>query len=77
MGDGLNIYEYCRNNPVLYRDPSGHDAVNQGNLYRNILNVHLWLLCTNLPLYPKQGQRVKNSVLSGGHRNSYSSHRFY
>ena len=32
-GDGLNLYEYCRNNPVLYRDPSGHDAVNQGNLY--------------------------------------------
>ena len=34
-GDGLNLYEYCRNNPMLYRDPSGHDAVNQGNLYRN------------------------------------------
>ncbi len=32
-GDGLNLYEYCRNNPVLYRDPSGHDAVNQENLY--------------------------------------------
>ena len=25
-GDGLNLYEYCRNNPVLYRDPSGHDV---------------------------------------------------
>ncbi len=24
-GDGLNLYEYCKNNPVLYRDPSGHD----------------------------------------------------
>ena len=34
-GDGLNLYEYCRNNPMLYRDPSGHDAVNQGNLYSN------------------------------------------
>ncbi|MDE6947360.1 MAG: RHS repeat-associated core domain-containing protein, partial [Anaeroplasmataceae bacterium] len=34
-GDGLNLYEYCRNNPVLYRDPSGHDVVNQGNLYKN------------------------------------------
>ena len=32
-GDALNLYEYCRNNPVLYRDSSGHDAVNQGNLY--------------------------------------------
>ena len=34
-GDGLNLYEYCKNNPILYRDPSGHDAVNQGNLYGN------------------------------------------
>ncbi len=33
--DGLNLYEYCMNNPVIYRDPSGHDAVNQGNLYGN------------------------------------------
>uniref|UniRef100_A0A0N5B1M7 Colicin_E5 domain-containing protein n=1 Tax=Syphacia muris TaxID=451379 RepID=A0A0N5B1M7_9BILA len=24
-GDGLNLYEYCRNNPVIYRDPSGHN----------------------------------------------------
>ena len=26
-GDGLNLYEYCRNNPVLYRDPSGHGVI--------------------------------------------------
>ena len=32
-GDGLNLYEYCRNNPMLYRDPSGHDTVNQKSLY--------------------------------------------
>ncbi|MFG6410656.1 MAG: RHS repeat-associated core domain-containing protein [Bacteroides acidifaciens] len=23
-GDGLNLYVYCRNNPVYYADPSGH-----------------------------------------------------
>ena len=22
-GDGLNLYAYCRNNPVVYYDPSG------------------------------------------------------
>ncbi len=38
-GDGLNLYEYCRNNPVLYRDPSGHDAVNQGNLYTSDMDL--------------------------------------
>ena len=26
-GDGLNLYGYCRNNPVLYRDPSGHGVI--------------------------------------------------
>jgi hypothetical protein len=23
-GDGLNLYAYCANNPVVYYDPSGH-----------------------------------------------------
>ena len=25
-GDGLNLYAYCANNPVMYYDPSGHDG---------------------------------------------------
>ena len=25
-GDGLNLYAYCRNNPVYYTDPSGHSC---------------------------------------------------
>ncbi len=23
-GDGLNLYAYCANNPVVYYDPNGH-----------------------------------------------------
>ncbi|MBB5198174.1 RHS repeat-associated core domain-containing protein, partial [Anaerocolumna cellulosilytica] len=26
-GDGLNLYAYCANNPVMYLDPSGYGAV--------------------------------------------------
>ena len=26
-GDGLNLYAYCKNNPVVYYDPSGHDQL--------------------------------------------------
>ena len=26
-GDGLNLYAYCGNNPVMYYDPSGHTKV--------------------------------------------------
>ena len=25
-GDGLNLYAYCANNPVVYYDPGGHDS---------------------------------------------------
>ena len=25
-GDGLNLYAYCGNNPIIYFDPSGFDA---------------------------------------------------
>ena len=25
-GDGLNLYAYCHNNPVMYVDPSGHES---------------------------------------------------
>ena len=26
-GDGLNLYAYCGNNPVMYYDPSGHGMI--------------------------------------------------
>ena len=26
QGDGLNLYAYCRNNPVIYWDPSGYEV---------------------------------------------------
>ena len=30
-GDGLNLYAYCENNPVIYYDPSG---INQKICYQ-------------------------------------------
>lgn len=33
-GDGLNLYEYCRNNTITYKDPTGHNiCVTQRDLY--------------------------------------------
>ena len=30
-GDGLNLYAYCRNNLVIYYDPSGYACESKGN----------------------------------------------
>ena len=33
-GDGLNLYEYCRNNTITYKDPTGHNICpTQRDLY--------------------------------------------
>ena len=31
--DGLNLYAYCRNNPVMYADPSGHGTNSAADRY--------------------------------------------
>ena len=31
QGDGLNLYAYCRNNPVVYWDPSGYGDIPSGD----------------------------------------------
>ena len=33
-GDGLNLYTYCDNNPVIYYDPSGYVCTEKYNLYK-------------------------------------------
>ena len=36
-GDGLNLYTYCDNNPVIYYDPSGYKLTNcQKNIYNKL-----------------------------------------
>ena len=32
-GDGLNLYAYCANNPVMYYDPSGYARLCPGGKY--------------------------------------------
>ena len=36
-GDGLNLYAYCKNNPVYYVDPSGHWCDRKEKVYKDLL----------------------------------------
>lgn len=33
LGDGLNLFAYCQNNPLKYYDPSGHSCDKKGNQF--------------------------------------------
>ena len=36
-GDGLNLYTYCANNPVIYADPSGHWCDKKEKIYKELV----------------------------------------
>ena len=35
-GDGLNLYSYCANNPVMYYDPSGNGSDHNNDAEKNV-----------------------------------------
>ena len=47
QGDGLNLYAYCGNNPVVYDDPSGYKrklVLRRGKLVKVLMRVVVILL---------------------------------
>ena len=67
-GDGLNLYIYCRNNPVSYVDPSGHwcdqkEQVYQGLLKREGLTADTVDPDTQLRLMAEAANQVKEKSL--------------
>jgi len=42
-GDGLNLYAYCQNNPVMYCDPSGYMGLCPGVKFTQGMNNQIYL----------------------------------
>ena len=73
-GDGLNLYAYCRNNPVYYVDPTGHnpncikeayDAIKKANpnmsdadAYRQAYKDHAVNKLSDPNLSPKERAKI-------------------
>lgn len=62
-GDGLNLYAYCANNPVVYFDPSGHKQ-NEYNKKQN-------------PAEKVPGKSVGNPKQTGSYTIEFESGKKY
>lgn len=68
-GDGLNLYTYCRNNPVSYVDPSGHwcdqkEQVYQGLLKKEGLTADTVDPDTQLRLMAQAANQVRGKIIT-------------
>ncbi len=66
QGDGLNLYAYCNNNPVMYYDPSGYmglcDGDDIGGDAGNDLVVEIELSKSR---YPESAKHIQDAIADG------------
>jgi|GEM_PF-4255439 len=63
--DGLSIYMYCRNNPIIYHDPNGLEANEWAKNYKSNPN-HKWKYSGD---YPKSKKSTTSKSSSDKHSN--------
>ena len=67
-GDGLNLYAYCANNPVIYFDPSGHSVLYGQEWPEN--NVNPQLITSQSELTKEYFDSLQpNGIIEGGGRS--------
>ena len=69
-GDGLNLYAYCANNPVIYYDPSGHDLCpwkkdTPGNNGSGEGGTGSQVISNRYPGEPQEGWEVAYTIENG------------
>jgi len=63
LGDGLNLYAYCANNPVMYYDPSGYSAdCPPGGKFASGTDEPEMMETPYNPLTPKQKRELNNKI---------------
>jgi hypothetical protein len=41
---GWNRYAYCKNNPIIYKDPSGHETIVASRDIKDFLEVFIHIM---------------------------------
>ena len=68
--DGLNLYAYCRNNPVYYVDPSGNICGRRANtLMDNVLSGKQLTRKERRQLAARLRDEARNGTISDKGRN--------
>lgn len=64
-GDGLNLYAYCGNNPMVYIDPSGYGCEKKSQPYEGSGKAENPVLTVSREQYPNHAKMLENAQEKG------------
>ena len=70
-GDGLNLYAYCGNNPVMYVDPSGYSLTFPNDVYDIGTDVNTYVDPGRVAFDKASSKRNSNGIVTGNFTSTF------